>query len=185
MNTKSKLLPCILAIGLSACTTLPPTGPSVMVLPGTNSTFDRFRQDQAFCQQYALDSIGGRTPAQAAADSAVNSAAAGTAVGAAAGAVIGAASHDPASGAAAGAGVGLLAGSTAGIAAYDMAAHELQDRYDTAFVQCMYANGHQVPLPASYGAVPSGNPAAPPPRAANPVPPGYYPPPPPNPPGPS
>lgn len=180
MKTVLKPLICFATIGLGACTTLPPNGPSVMALPGSTATFDQFRHDHALCGQYALDSIGGTTPSQAATDSAVNSAAVGTVVGAAAGAVIGAASHDPAAAAAAGAGTGLVLGSAAGIGAYQATAAEWQDRYDMAYVQCMYAKGHQLPLPASYSSVPASRSTAlpPPPAAPRPPPPPNYPPPP-------
>jgi len=166
-----------LAAVLAGCATMPPSGPSVMVLPGSYSNFDQFRQDQAICQQYALDSNG--NAAQTATNNAMNSAITGATVGAAAGALIGAASHDADQGAAAGAGLGLLAGSAAGLASYNATAVELQDRYDATYVQCMYAKGHQVPLPAGYTSQPA--PAqAPPPRANYPAPPGYPLPPPPH-----
>ena len=180
MNVKSAWLACVATLGLGACTTIPPAGPSVMVLPGSGSTFDRFRQDEAVCAQYAYSQLGPVSPQQAATNSAVNSAAAGAAVGAAAGAVIGAASGDPGEGAAIGAGVGMLGGTLAGIDAYNRTADDMQYRYDAAFVQCMYAKGHQVPVPAGYAA---GTPprAAPPPPAPNAAPPGYPLPPPPGP----
>jgi len=165
MTLQKKLAVLGLAVGVGACAAIPPSGPGVMVLPGSNSNFAQFRADDAACQQYAMQSIG-QTPAQAAANSGVNSAAAGAALGAAAGALIGAASGDPASGAAIGAGTGLLVGSAGGVDAYGMAAYEMQERYDVAYVQCMYASGHQVPVPAGMGALssmPAGNTPPPPP----------------------
>jgi hypothetical protein len=164
-----------LAVGVGACAAIPPSGPGVMVLPGTHSTFTQFRADDMNCQQYARQAIGQTTPAQAAADSAVNSAAAGAALGAAAGALIGAASGDPGAGAAIGAGTGLLVGGAGGADAYGVAANEMQDRYDVAYVQCMYSYGHQVPVPAGMSTVSSGPAANSPP----PPPPGPPPPPPP------
>ena len=191
MNFKSKALICLVALGLGACAAIPPAGPSVMVLPGTGSTFDRFRQDQAVCEQFARGSIGEATPAQAAENSAVNSAAVGAAVGAAAGSVIGAASGDPGGGAAVGAGIGMLGGTLSGIDAYNQTAYVMQERYDTAYVQCMYSKGHQVPVPAGYQMTPQSQQQAvttapPPPPSRNAAPPGYPPsnaPPPPRPPG--
>lgn len=162
---------------LGGCATVPPSGPNVMVLPGSYSTFDQFRQDQALCLQYAEGTTG--PVAQTAQNNAVNSAVAGAAVGAAAGAIIGAASHDADEGAAAGAGLGLLAGSAAGLASYGATAAELQDRYDAAYVQCMYAKGHQVPVPIGYtSAAPQAAPPAP--AAGYPPPPARLPPPPPS-----
>lgn len=148
MMSRQKLAVIVLGLGVGACATVPPSGPAVMALPGTGSSFEQFRFDDNTCQQYAMQAVGQNTPAQAAANSAVNSAATGAAVGAAAGALIGAASGDPAGGAAVGAGTGLLVGSAGGVGAYGVAADVMQDRYDTAYVQCMYAKGHQVPVPA-------------------------------------
>jgi YmgG-like glycine-zipper protein len=152
---------------LGACVSLP-SGPSVMVLPGTGKSFDQFRSDDLECRDYASMQVGGATASQAASDSVAKSAALGTVVGAAAGAAIGGQS-----GAGVGAGTGLLVGTLAGSGAADTSAYGLQRRYDYAFVQCMYAKGHKVPV--------SGRLASAPPRA-----PAYAspPPPPPPPPGP-
>lgn len=148
-------------VGLSACATRP-TGPAVMALPGTGKSFDQFRFDEGGCRQYAYEQVGGVTPARAADESALRSAAVGTALGAAAGAAI-----DGGSGAATGAGVGLLAGGLAGAGAAHGSAYDAQHRYDNAYIQCMYAKGHKVPVRG--GLTSSSSPA---PRA-------YYPPPPP------
>lgn len=175
MNSLPKKLAVLgLAAAVGACAAIPPSGPGIMVLPGSNSNFSQFRADDASCQQYAMQSIG-QTPAQAAANSAVNSAATGAAIGAAAGALIGAASGDPAGGAAVGAGAGLLVGGAGGVDAYGSAAYQMQERYDVAYVQCMYANGHQVPVPAGMSNL-AARPAA---SAPPPPPPGPPPPPPP------
>ena len=48
------------ALLLGACTVMP-TGPNVMVLPGTGRTMDSFRADDLFCRDYAYAQIGGRT----------------------------------------------------------------------------------------------------------------------------
>ena len=73
---------------LGACPVMP-TGPSVMVLPGTGQSIERFRDDERACRQDAYIQIGGKTAGQAARESAVTTAAVGTAVGAVAGAAIG------------------------------------------------------------------------------------------------
>jgi hypothetical protein len=99
----------------------------------------------------------------------VGSALIGTAVGAAAGAAIGAAAGEPGVGAAVGAGSGLLMGSAAGSSRAEWAGQALQRRYDQAYLQCMYANGNQVPLPQ--GAFASHPPAWAPPAGAPPPPP--------------
>jgi hypothetical protein len=140
----------LLGAGLiSACATYP-NGPSMMALPGTSSNFDQFRVDDAQCQSYASQGQG--APQQAAQDSGLNSATVGTVVGAAAGALIGSASGNPGAGAAIGAGSGLLLGSAAGSDAYAVTGYRAQERFDAAYVQCMYAKGHQVPVPASAAA---------------------------------
>jgi hypothetical protein len=59
---------------LSACATVP-TGPTVPVLPGTGTSFDQFRADDAVCQQYALAQVGGTSPDKAATGSGARSAA--------------------------------------------------------------------------------------------------------------
>jgi len=77
------------ALFLGACTVLP-TGPSILVLPGTGSSMDSFRYDDNECRQYAYAQIGGTTAQQAANQAAVGSAVVGTAIGAAAGTLRGA-----------------------------------------------------------------------------------------------
>jgi hypothetical protein len=141
-----------------------------MVLPGTGKDFGQFRADDALCRGYALDSIGGTTANQAATDSGVRSAAVGTAVGAAAGAAIGGGR-----GAAVGAGTGLIVGSAAGVGAAQGSAYGSQERYDNSFIQCMYAQGHRVPVHGRMMAPPRTayrSPPPPPPGTPPPPPPG-------------
>ncbi len=174
---RARFLPLVAGLLLTGCVTVP-TGPSVMVLPGDGKGFDQFRVDDIVCRQWASQQTG-TTTAKASSDAAVSSAAIGTAVGAATGAAIGAAYGDPGTGAAVGAGVGLLGGSAVG-ADHAAGSHgEVQRRYDTAYMQCMYAKGHQIPMPAgsqlarsSAPPVPANAPVAvPPPPAGNPPPP--------------
>jgi hypothetical protein len=161
----------ISVLSLAACVSVP-TGPSVVVLPGSGKNFDQFRFDDGGCRQYAYDQIGGQTAARAQEQSAVTSAVVGTAIGALAGAAIGGNS----SGAAVGAGVGLLGGSLAGASAGNVSAYESQRRYDVAYLQCMYSKGHKVPMSGraapAYGPAYSA-PPPPPPGAPPPPPPGY------------
>jgi uncharacterized protein YcfJ len=160
------------AVLLSACTTLPPNGPSVMALPGTGKTFDQFRLDDQECRQYAFQQTG-ISPNNAAVDSGVRSAAIGTLLGAAAGAAF-----NGGRGAAVGAGAGLLLGSSAGAGAANESSYGIQRRYDAAYVQCMYARGHRVPVS---GRMMSGDGGYAPPSSQGvpPPPPGMPPPPPP------
>jgi hypothetical protein len=160
---------------LPACATMP-TGPSVMVLPGDDKSFDQFRMDDAACRQYANEHIGGTAAQEASQQSAVKSAVVGTALGAAAGAAIGSASGNMGAGAAIGAGSGLLLGSAMGSGYASESYYEAQRRYDNAYLQCMYAKGNQIPgyrRSRSTSSAPSGRSSYPPPPAS------YYPPPPP------
>jgi len=164
MNVKH-LWPAVLL--LAGCASVP-TAPSVMVLPGTGRTFDEFRADDAYCRDYAFQQIGGRSREQVASSSAVQNAAVGTAIGAVAGAAIG--GRDAAG---VGAGMGLIVGSASGADASRHAVYGSQRQYDHAYVQCMYARGHRVPVSMS------GYTSAPPAAPLPPPPPGNPPPPPP------
>ena len=129
------------ALLLAACATPAPTGPGILVLPGTGKTFDRFRVDDQDCRGFAYSSIGGQKADEESKDAAVKSAVIGTAIGTAAGALLG--GHQ---GAAVGAGVGLAGGSIVGADASRASSGSAQQRYDHAFTQCMYAKGHKVPV---------------------------------------
>lgn len=170
MNSRMRFSILAGALLLGACATVP-SGPSVMALPGTGKSFDRFRADDMDCRQYADVQIGGTNANEAAAESTAKSAALGTAVGAVAGAAIGGQS-----GAAAGAGGGLVVGTLAGSGAGNQSAYGVQRRYDNAYVQCMYAKGHKVPV--------SGRLVSSRPGPGAPFEPVYAPPPPPPPPPP-
>jgi hypothetical protein len=171
MSRFSIILSSTIVLVVTGCASLP-NGPSVMVLPGTGMSFDQFRNDDVICQQYASFQVGGTTANQAGISSGLTSAAAGTALGAAAGAAIGGGS-----GAAIGAGSGLVAGSLVGINAASSSMYETQQRYDIAYIQCMYAKGHQVPVFGQFSditpqrPVPSTIPIPPPPSGSPPPPP--------------
>lgn len=125
---------------LAGCATAPPSGPGVLVLPGTGKSFDQFRFDDSECRQYAHSQLG-RTPEQASNDAGVKSAVVGAALGTVAGAALG--GH---SGAGVGAGVGLAAGALAGTDAAHASGRTVQQRYDFGYQQCMYAKGHKIPM---------------------------------------
>lgn len=167
MRHANKLLLAAVPFVLAACVSMP-SGPSVMVLPGTGMGFEQFRQDEYQCRQYAYEQVG-QTPEGASDSSGLRSAAVGTAVGAVAGAVIGGRR-----GAGVGAGTGLVVGSVAGANTAQVSGYEAQKRYDNAFIQCMYAKGHRVPVSGRYA--PERQSAPPAPAAPQ------YPPPPPSPP---
>jgi hypothetical protein len=46
-----------------------------------------------------------------------------------------------------------------------------QRRYDFAYIQCMYAKGHRVPVPGQYTGAPASGPPPPPPPGSKPQPP--------------
>jgi uncharacterized protein YcfJ len=129
----------------------------VLVLPGSEKSFDQFRADGYECRQYAGFQVNGTTPDRAGADAGVKSAAVGAAVGAVAGGLLG--GRD---GAATGAGAGLIVGSAAGAGAARGSQVSAQRRYDNAYQQCMYAKGHKVPV-EGYAMPQRGSRRAPPP----------------------
>jgi hypothetical protein len=148
-------LPLAAAAALAGCVTVP-AGPAVMALPGSAKSFDAFRADDMACRDYAHFQMGpppGQTPGDVAGANMLG----GAALGAAAGAIIGSVSGHAGPGAAIGAGTGLLFGSAAGANAAGYSSYDLQRRYDSAYLQCMYAKGNQVParsVPRYYGPPP-------------------------------
>jgi len=156
---------------LAACTNLP-TGPSVMVLPGSSKSFEQFRLDDYECRRFAYQQVGGVTPKSAAAASGATSAAVGAGLGAAAGAAIGGGK-----GAAIGAGTGLAAGGLAGTSTARTSGYESQFRYDISYIQCMYAQGHRVPTAGKF--TNEFPPTSPKPVQSSPARSGFTPPPPP------
>ncbi len=143
MTLKALLTGVVLSL-IGACTTMP-TGPSVLVLPGTGKTFDQFRDDDLVCRNFATGQIGGASTSSVAADSGVKSAAVGTVLGAAAGAAI-----NGGRGAGVGAGTGLAFGGLAGAGAANESSYDTQQRYDFGYEQCMYAKGHRIPVSGRY-----------------------------------
>jgi hypothetical protein len=164
------VLPALLV--LAGCASVP-SGPNVMALPGTGRTFDEFRADDMSCRDYAYYQIGGKAREQSANSAAIGNAAVGTAIGAVAGAAIGGRG-----GAGAGAGMGLIVGSASGAEASRGAVYGSQRHYDHAYVQCMYARGHRVPINGTYQHAPPTT-AEPAPSVMPPPPPTGMPPPPP------
>ncbi len=125
------------ALFLNACVTAP-IGPTVQVMPGPHKQFAEFQEDQAVCKSFAQQQIGdaqqqlNQQQAVGVIGGVLLGAALGGAVGGGNGAGIGAAS-----GAAAGTAVGT------GVAANTQTT--LQMQYDTAYSQCMFTKGDQVP----------------------------------------
>jgi hypothetical protein len=163
MNLR-RLFPILSVALLGACVSVP-SGPSVMVLPGTGKSFDQFRADDYDCRQFASFQVGGKDANQAAAESVAKSAALGAVVGTAAGAAIGGRG-----GAGTGAGAGVAMGALAGTGTGEVSAGGLQRRYDYAFIQCMYAKGHKVPVSGRLTSAPAAAPAYTPPPPPPPPP---------------
>ena len=160
---------------VSGCATMP-SGPSVLVLPGPEKPFEQFQADDYVCRQWAGQQIG-MTAQQTANENTAKGAAVGTVIGAGAGALLGAATGHAAAGAAIGAGSGLLVGTAAGAGAGQEYGWEAQQRYDNAYVQCMYSKGNEVPGAVHrYRIRKSTPPPPPPPPPPSSVPPDYVPP---------
>ncbi|HKJ09787.1 MAG TPA: YMGG-like glycine zipper-containing protein [Gammaproteobacteria bacterium] len=128
------------ALTLGGCATLP-TGPTVMVLPGQGKSFEQFRQDNMICRQYAYDEIGGKTAQQTANESTLKSAGVGALLGGALGAAAG-----NGRGAGIGAASGALMGTAIGSSNGYGDAYGVQQRYNYAYEQCMYAKGNRIPV---------------------------------------
>ena len=145
-----------LSLLVSGCAQTP-MGPTVQVMPGPGKSFDAFASDQMYCKGFAEQSVAGQ--AQNANNQAVGAAAIGTILGAGLGAAIGGGR-----GAAIGAGSGALAGTAYGASGSSGAQYGIQQQYDNAFAQCMYAHGDAVP---GYGPMMVGGPPPPPPMPDN------------------
>jgi outer membrane lipoprotein SlyB len=178
---KTIALGLLVVVLASACASVP-SGPSVMVLPGSGKDFNQFQVDDTDCRQFASQQVGTSVNESGAKNTATG-AVVGTVIGAALGAAIGAAAGSPATGAAVGAGAGLFGGTAVGAGNAQTAQVSVQRRYDSSYVQCMYAKGNQVPMARgarpqqpAYTAPAPPPPPPPPPAAA--VPPGTPPPPP-------
>jgi hypothetical protein len=165
----------LILIGLSACATAP-MSPSLVTLPGTGRSFDQFRADDYNCRLYGEVQIGLRSAQSAAAAAmtvGINPGTPGTInsaafVGGGQGGAVGQAVTPP----------GVIPSSNlpAGTS------YAAQQRYDNAYIQCMYASGNRVPVydsgtrpasgatqPANVPLPPAGAPPAPPPGMAKPA----------------
>jgi outer membrane lipoprotein SlyB len=145
---KAKLLLASVTVGLmlGGCVQQP-AGPTVAVMPAPYKPFEVFQEDQAICMAYGKQMTNGQ--AQAANTQSVGTAVVGTALGAGLGAAIGGGT-----GAAIGAASGALGGTVVASGPANNAQGSLQQRYDVAYSQCMYAKGNQVPGFAAPGAPP-------------------------------
>lgn len=143
MRQVKKAVSLLLVLVVSGCAVLP-RGPSVMVLPTPGKPFELFQSEDMTCRQWAARQIG-MSPQEISDSNMLSGAAIGTLVGAGLGAALGAAGGNPGAGAAIGAGGGLLVGTASGADASRVYGYEAQRRYDITYMQCMYANGNQIP----------------------------------------
>jgi outer membrane lipoprotein SlyB len=143
MKSFTRIVCISLAVALTGCATTP-GGPSNMALPGTGKDFNLFRADDLSCRDFALGQIGSKSVNQQYNQSLAATTAVGTVIGAALGAAAGGGQ-----GAAIGAGVGALSGGAIGADTAATSGDNAQQKYDNAYLQCMYAAGHKIPVPAS------------------------------------
>jgi hypothetical protein len=127
--------------------------PTVGVMPAPGKPFDVFQVDQAVCKDFAYQQVQGS--AQQANNTQVGTALIATLLGAGLGAAVGG-GRGAAIGA--GAGAGAVGGTAVGAGSSANAQGSMQQRYDLAYAQCIYARGNQVP-----GYLPPGAPPLPPP----------------------
>lgn len=115
-----------------------PMGPTIPVMPGPNTSFAQFQNDQAVCRNFADQAV--RDQARGANLRGLGTAALTTALGAGLGGAIGGGS---------GAGIGAAAGALggAGLAGRNTmnANASIQRQYDNAFASCMFSLGNSVP----------------------------------------
>lgn len=158
---RRNVFPCVVLSLLASCSSVP-AGPSVAVMPAMGKPFDLFQSEEGLCRNYAAQQLG-LSPQQAMGESTVTGAAIGTAVGAAAGVAMGSVVGHAGEGAVIGSGIGLLEGSAIGASSGRASSWTVQQRYDIAYEQCMYAKGNQLPGYASAPSVASSSFYPPPP----------------------
>ncbi len=129
---------CLAGLLLLAACAQTPMGPTIPVMPGPNTSFSQFQNDQAVCRNFADQAV--RDQAQGANLRGLGGAALTTALGAGLGAAIGGGQ---------GAGIGAAAGALGGtaLAARNTtnANSSIQDLYNNAFAACMFSLGNSVP----------------------------------------
>lgn len=157
----------LVAIALTGCAVVPPTGPSVVALPPSGKPISVFQQEDYACRDYAFRSDNAGPPSHDGIPEGVGGSAIGTVGGAAAGALFGAAAGNAGIGAAIGAGAGLLLGSAVGANDAQATSASVQARYNAAYAQCMASKGNSISQPAVYTTAPV---YAPPPVAYAPAP---------------
>lgn len=151
---RNRALLVIPAIGLllAGCAQTP-LGPTVQVMPGPGKSFEAFRVDQANCKAFAADQVRGQ--ADNANQRAVGTAALGTALGVGIGALAGSITGNMGAGAALGGAAGIGVGTGIGAGNSGNEQYNIQQQYDNAFAQCMFAKGEDVPGYQHYVSTPA------------------------------
>jgi hypothetical protein len=151
MRRRLGVTACVLGLGgsvmLAGCAVQPPTGPTVMALPGGGKSLQAFQQDDYACRNYAGQATAYAVNGRAGATPGVTGAALGTLGGAALGAALGAVAGNAGAGAAIGGGAGLLGGASVGSQRGAASQYSLQQQYNVAYTQCMYSRGDSVQSP--------------------------------------
>lgn len=141
-------LGCVCAAGLlGGCAVQPPTGPTVMALPAPGKSLASFQRDDYDCRNYASQAIAYQVQGATRTNPGATGAALGTLGGAALGAAFGAIGGNAGAGAAIGAGTGLIGGTAVGANRAAASEYSLQQNYNIAYTQCMYARGNSVRSP--------------------------------------
>ena len=154
LSGRLKILRSAAALVLLGGCVSQPIGPTVTVLPAPGKPFDVFSEEDAYCRDFARQQVAG-APEQANSQ-VIASAIVGTLLGAGLGAAVGAGR-----GAALGAATGTLIGTGVGPSNGAWTQMSVQQCYNVAYMQCMYAKGNQVP---GYTVVATAPPPPPPPR---------------------
>jgi hypothetical protein len=124
---------------LTACVSAP-TGPTIAVMPREGKPFEVFKKEDQECREFAQNSV--QDGNAAALKAGAISAATGAAIGAAAGAMYqGGSGPNVGTGAA----IGMVGGAAVGAMGASNKETQAQTQYNTAYQQCMFAKGNQVP----------------------------------------
>ena len=144
----------LVLLTLSSCVETP-MGPTVPVMPGSNTPLVNFQNDQATCRQFAQQAVADQ--AQGANLRALGTVALTTALGAGLGGAIGGGR-----GAGIGAASGALGGAGLGAVGSSNAQRSIQAQFDNAFAACMFSLGNTVPGMPPAMIQPPGAPPPPP-----------------------
>lgn len=134
---KATVLTFIGALILSACAETP-DGPTALVLPGPNKSYEDFQKDKNFCITQAASAVDDQAEKEnhRAILGSLLTAGLGTGLGAAIGG---------GTGAAIGAGGGALGGAGVAKGYSESKQGNIQTQYDNAFIQCMIAQKNVLP----------------------------------------